>query len=335
MTPRIATARTGARAEIVRTAPHTDPVLDFARSVVLGLSDSPRWLPARFLYDTAGSRLFERICDTPEYYLTRTETALLERSAETISRLTGDRTLVELGSGSARKTERLLSAYARAYGAVRYAPVDVSASALAATTRGLRRRYPTLSIRALHGPYEAAFPLFERLAPLLLLFLGSTIGNFNQTEAAAFWGRVAHVLSPGDFVLLGADLVKDPAVIDAAYNDAAGWSAAFTKNVFARMNRELGSGIDLSAIEHEAAYRADWRRVEIFARITRPQRVRVEPLHRTVALAAGERIMTEISRKFELAELETYLSCFGLEPVRTFTDPDRSYALLLLRRERS
>jgi L-histidine N-alpha-methyltransferase len=133
-------------------------------------------------------------------------------------------------------------------------------------------------------------------------------------------------------MILGADLVKDAAIIDAAYNDAGGWSAAFTKNIFARMNRELGSEIDLNAIDHEAAYRPDWRRVEIFARMTRRQEIRLAPLDRTITLEAGERVMTEISRKFELTELSEYLGAFELETVQTFTDSDRPYALLLLRR---
>jgi L-histidine Nalpha-methyltransferase len=320
------------RTEVVRGDRSADPVLDFARSVALGLSDHPLWLPCRYLYDAPGSRLFEQICETPEYYLTRTETTLLDASVATISRLTGDRTLVELGAGNARKTERILAAFTRDYGAAQYVPVDISGDALAETANALAARHPGVSIRGLHGTYEAAFPLLRRLSPLVLLFLGSTLGNLNQTEAAAFWGRVQRALTPGDFVLLGVDLVKDAAIIDAAYNDAAGWSAAFTKNIFTRMNRELGSEIDLDGIEHEAAYRPGWQRVEIFARMTRRQQVRLAPLDRTITLEPGERVMTEISRKFEVAELRTYLSVFGLETVHTFTDPRRWYALLLLRR---
>jgi L-histidine N-alpha-methyltransferase len=318
--------------EVGRGRQNADPVLDFARAVALGLSDHPLWLPCRYLYDAEGSRLFEQICETPEYYLTQTEVTLLDASVATISRLIGDRTLVELGAGNARKTERILAAFTRDYGAARYVPVDISGDALVETANALAARHPGLSIRGLHGTYEAVFPLLGRLSPLVLLFLGSTLGNLNQTEAAAFWRRVRRALTPGDFVLLGVDLVKDAAIINAAYNDAAGWSAAFTKNIFTRMNRELGSEIDLAAIEHEATYRPDWRRVEIFARMTRRQQVRVAPFGRTITLEAGERVMTEISRKFDVAELRAYLSVFGLETVRTFTDPRCWYALLLLRR---
>ena len=319
------------RREALRGDPPADPALTFARSVALGLSDHPLWLPSRYLYDAEGSRLFEQICETPEYDLTRTEATLLDASVATISRLTGDRTLVELGAGNARKTERILSAYTDDYGAARYVPVDVSGEALAETARALAGRHPTLAIRGLHGTYDAVLPLLPRLSPLVLLFLGSTIGNLNQTEAAGFWENVGRALTPGDFVLLGVDLVKDTAIINAAYNDAAGWSAAFTKNIFARMNRELGSEIDLDAVEHEAAYRPDWRRVEIFARMTRRQEVHLAPLDRTITLKAGDRVMTEISRKFDLTELRAYLRIFDLETVRTFTDPHHWYALLLLR----
>ncbi|MBI4502585.1 MAG: L-histidine N(alpha)-methyltransferase [Gemmatimonadetes bacterium] len=317
---------------ITRCSPDQDPVHDFARAVVRGLSDRPRWLPCRFLYDAEGSKLFERICDTPEYYLTRTETAILRAYAHAICRLTGAATLVELGSGNARKTELLLEAYGRAHGAVRYVPVDVSEHALYESTSALVARHRQLSIEAVLGTYENALDLFERLSPLVLLFLGSTVGNLNQTEAAAFWTRVSRALAPGDFVLLGADLVKPAPVLDAAYNDAAGWSAAFTRNVFARMNRELGSGIDLGTIEHEAAYREEWGRVEIFARFTQRQIIHLRPLSRSFTVEAGERVMTEISRKFDLRELATYLSTFGLQTVRAFTDATGWYAVILLRR---
>lgn len=327
--------RRGERVRIVRCGPEADAVGEFARAVALGLADRPRWLPARYLYDAAGSRLFERICDTAEYYLTRLETELLDGAAAMISRLTGDRTLVELGAGSGRKTELLLAAYTRTYGAARYVPVDVSGDALLEMAAQLADKHPAVSIRGLHGSYEAAFPTLERLSPAMLLFLGSTIGNLNQTETAMFWRQVRQALPPGDFVLLGIDLLKDTRVINAAYNDATGWSAAFTRNIFARMNRELGSEIDLDAIEHQASYRPLWRRVEIFARMRRRQRIYLAPLDETITLERGERVMTELSRKFDLGELPVYLRRFDLETVRIFSDPAHWYGLLLLQRTRS
>jgi L-histidine Nalpha-methyltransferase len=316
---------------IVRCSPAQDPLLDFARSVVRGVTDRPRWLPARFLYDAEGSKLFERICDTPEYYLTRTETAILAAHADTISQLTGAATIVELGSGSARKTELLLGAYGRAYGAVRYVPVDVSEYALHESSSALAARHRHVSIEALHGTYDHAFPQFPRLRPLVLLFLGSTIGNLNETEAAAFWRHVSQALAPGDHVLLGVDLAKPAPLLNAAYNDAAGWSAAFTRNIFARMNRELGSGLDLATIAHEAQYREERGRVEIFARFAQRQTIHVGPLNQSFTLQAGERVMTEISRKFALPGLAAQLATFGLQTVRSFTDARGWYAVMLLR----
>jgi L-histidine Nalpha-methyltransferase len=320
------------RGEEPDVARQDDAVLEFARAVAAGLSDCPRRLPSRYLYDARGSRLFDRICETPEYYLPRMETALLEASIDSISGLTGNRTLVELGAGTARKTGRILETYARDYGGARYLPVDISAAALEHATRELRARYPTVAIRGHHGTYEAVFPTLARLSPLLLMFLGSTLGNLDDTESAAFWTGVCQSLTPGDFVLLGVDLAKDPGVVQPAYNDAAGWSAAFTRNIFVRINRELGAELELDAIEHEAVYRPDHGRVEIFGRLTRRQRVWLAPLDATLTLEAGDRVMTEISRKFDLADLQRSLEMFGLEPVRAFTDPREWYALLLLRR---
>jgi L-histidine N-alpha-methyltransferase len=303
---------------------------EFATAVMTGLSDRPRWLPCRYLYDETGSRLFDEICLTPEYYLTRTESAIIAESAAAISEETGPVTLVELGSGSAGKTAHLLDAYVRLDPRTRYVPVDVSQSALELATRATTRRHPQLAITAVHGTYDAAFPMLSRVSPAMLVFLGSTIGNFNQTEAAAFWHKVAVHLAPGDFVLVGVDLVKDAALLNAAYNDAAGLSARFTKNIFARMNRELGAGLDLDQIDHVAGYDAEWQRVEIYARFIRAQSITLGPLGRSIQVAAGDRIMTEISRKFVLDDLEQYLECFGLQVRRVFTDPRRWFADVLL-----
>jgi L-histidine N-alpha-methyltransferase len=302
--------------------------------VVVGLSDRPRWLPCRYLYDERGSELFDLITATPEYYLTRTETAILAAAAPEIKALTGKRarTLVELGSGAAVKTHYLLSAYADDRRALTYVPVDVSAAALDAAKTAITRTHPGVRVRSAHGTYDAAFPMLPQFSPLVLLFLGSTIGNFNQTEALHFWTQVRRYLRPGDFVLVGVDLVKDEAILNAAYNDAAGYSAAFTTNIFERMNRELGSDIDLGVLRHRAAYNAEWQRIEIFAEFMEGQTIVVQPLERSLDVAAGERVMTEISRKFVLRDFEAYLETFGLELRRTFTDPREWYGVLLLER---
>ena len=309
--------------------------LDFARSVALGLSDSPRWLPARLLYDAPGSALFEAICEQPEYYLTRSETEILSRFAPAIRHLTGPVTLIELGSGSSVKTDHLLRAYAEDGGEVRYVPVDVSDSILQVAAERIEETFPSVNVARVHGEYERAFPLLEHYAPSMLLFLGSTIGNLNQAEALAFWRRVAAAMPEGSYVLLGADLVKDPEILEAAYNDAAGVTVAFTRNLFARMNRELGSALDVDAIDHVARWNAEWQRMEIFGAFRTAQTVAVRPLGRQFPIAAGERVMTEISRKFVLERLEQYLDCFGFELVHTFTDDREWFAVLLLRKGRT
>lgn len=311
----------------------TAGVRDFAGAVALGLNDAPRWLPARFLYDAAGSALFERICELPEYYLTRTESGILTRAASQIRNLTGHVTLIELGSGSATKTDHLLRAYSRNGDPVRYVPVDVSASILRSAAERIEDQFPAVKVDGLNGEYEAAFPLLAQYAPSLLLFLGSTLGNLNQAESVVFWRRVASAMPAGSYLLLGADLVKDPALLHAAYNDAAGVTAQFTLNLFARMNRELDAGLDLARIAHEARWNAEWQRMEIFGRFLATQRLHIGPLGLDVTIREGEQVMTEISRKFVLPRLTTYLSCFGFHLVRAFTDEREWFAVLLLQKE--
>jgi iron(II)-dependent oxidoreductase len=303
----------------------------FAQSVVRGLSDHPRWLACRWLYDDAGSEIFEAICEQPEYYQTRTEAALLAAHAGDIRALVPGATLVELGSGSSTKTRHLLRAWTADGSAARYVPVDVSIDMLRRSCAALAEEHPDLEIRGVAATYERAFPLLREVSPLVLVFLGSTIGNLNPDETADFLDRVSASLAPGDHLLLGIDLVKDVRTLEAAYNDAAGWSAAFTRNLFARMNRELDTGLDLSAIEHVAYYNQRYDRIEIYARFTREQELRVPEVGRRFRLAAGEMILTEISRKFQADEVIANAARFGFESVRTFTDPARLFSVLLLR----
>jgi iron(II)-dependent oxidoreductase len=304
-----------------------EPADGFAQSVVRGLSDHPRWLHCRWLYDDAGSDIFERICEQPEYYQTRTEAALLAEHAAEIRRLAGAPTLVELGSGSSVKTRHLL----RGWGEARYVPVDISVGMLRASCAALAAENPRIAVRGIAASYERAFPLLRDLSPLVLIFLGSTIGNLNPQETADFLDRVSASLSPGDHFLVGIDLVKDVRTLEAAYNDAAGWSAAFTKNLFARMNRELGTRLDLDAIEHVAYYDDPLDRIEIFARFKREQTIALPDLGRRFRIARGEMVLTEISRKFQVDEMAANCARFGLDAVRAFVDPTKAFALLLLR----
>jgi iron(II)-dependent oxidoreductase len=303
----------------------------FAQSVVRGLSDHPRWLHCRYLYDAAGSEIFERICEQPEYYQTRTEAALLGEHAAELRRLVPAATVVELGSGSSVKTRQLLRAWTAGGDAARYVPVDVSRTMLAASCAALAAEHPSLAVHGIAASYERAFPLLRAHSPLVLLFLGSTIGNLNPPEMAAFLDRVSAALTAGDHLLLGVDLVKDVRTLEAAYNDAAGWSAAFTRNLFARMNRELGTRLDLGAIEHVAYYNGRLDRIEIFARFRREATVELPGLGRRFRLAPGEMVLTEISRKFQIDEMTAHAARAGFTPVRTFTEPTKSFAVVLLR----
>jgi len=317
--------------EEVASAP-VDPRIEFARAVHRGLTDGPRRLPCRYLYDERGSALFEEICATPEYYLTRTEAAILGRVARKIRAATGPVSIVELGAGSAVKTDRILEAYVEGGQSVRYIPVDVSPTALAGASTRIAGRYPGVELLPHVGTFEAALLIAAMNTPSMCVFLGSSIGNLDGAEAHAFWERVANSLAPGDFFLLGVDLVKDRAALEAAYNDAAGVTAAFTRNIFVRMNRELGAGLDVDRIEHVARWSETHRRIEIWGAFHSTQRARLAPIGQSVEIRAGEQVLVEISRKFVLEDVAAHLEGYGLGTVEVFTDEQRAFGLLLLRR---
>jgi iron(II)-dependent oxidoreductase len=304
----------------------------FAQSIVRGLSDTPRWLSCRYLYDAEGSALFEAITRQPEYYLTRTEDALLREHATALRARIGSSTLVELGSGSSSKTRHLLRAWTAGGRRARYVPVDISHDMLEASAAALDAEFPMLDVCALAGTYEQAFARLREFSPLVLLFLGSSLGNLDRTDTAAFLERVAGALSPGDHLLLGLDLVKDAATLEAAYDDAAGVSAAFTRNLFARMNRDLGTRLDLDAIQHVAYWNESRERIDIFARFTRGAVVELPELERRFRLAPGEMVLTEVSRKFRLPEMAAVGARHGFDTVATFIHGTHPFALQLLRR---
>jgi L-histidine N-alpha-methyltransferase len=322
----------GSSTVLVQAPGIRESIQAFARSVAAGLSDEPKWLHYRFLYDAEGSRLFEEITRQPEYYPTRTEADILAKHAEDIQRFTGPVTLVELGSGYSVKTEYLLSAYSQNDETVRYVPVDVSDSALRAASRNIAEVFSDVDFTGINGTYRSAFPVLRQLSPQMVIFLGSSIGNFNEAETTSFWRSVTDHLPAGDFFLLGVDLVKEIDVMEAAYNDAAGVTAKFTNNYFARINRELGAELDLSQIEHQAIWNPTLERIEIYAFFSSDQQLRVEPLDQTFEICSGERIMIEISRKHRLPKLQRELAAFGFDLKRVFTDERKWFALLLLER---
>ena len=304
----------------------------FAVSVAQGLAHHPRRLHCRYLYDAAGSALFERITEQPEYYLTSAEASLLARHAGRIRALSGASTLVELGAGTSAKTRHLLDAWTARDPEATYVAVDICEPVVVASGEALRREYPRLDVRGVAGSYEQALPWLKSLAPVTLAFLGSTIGNFDDAELDEFLARVAASLVPGDHLLLGVDLVKDVATLEAAYDDAAGVTALFTRNLFARMNRELGTAIDLDAVEHVAHWNHRRERIDIFARFTKETWIDLPSLGERFRVARGETIRTEISRKFRADEMMLRVSRHGFVPVETFTDDGGRFASLLLRR---
>lgn len=317
---------------LVKAGQDVDTLTTFARSVAAGLSDEPRWLHCRFLYDSEGSRLFEAITQQPEYYPTDVEVSILADCSAEIRAITGPRTLVELGSGYSVKTEYLLAAYSQSSVPLRYIPVDVSESALLEAHKSVSLNFPHVRFTGINGAYGNALRVLRQLSPQIVVFLGSTIGNFNEAESTAFWQSVAGHLPPGDFFLLGVDLVKDVRILEAAYNDAAGVTAQFTKNYAARLNRELGSQIDLSQIEHVAIWNPQLERMEISLRFCTPQEIYIEPIRQTFRIESGEEVLIEISRKFRLSELTSEFGRFGFEVRRTFTDDREWFALILLER---
>lgn len=308
----------------------------FAHSVARGLSDHPRWLHCRYLYDEEGSRIFSRITEQPEYYLTGAESEILAAKADEIRELAGAVPIVELGAGSAAKTRHLLDAWRRASAEDEfdYVPIDIDPSVLTRAARELAGEYDRLRVTGLATSYERGLDAVTGLSPLCLVFLGSTIGNFNPEETDAFLGRLERALAPDDSLLLGIDLAKDIATLEAAYDDAAGWSRRFTRNLFARMNRELGTEVDVETIDHVAYWNDRLERIEIYARFCRTTRIELRSIARSFRVAAGEMVLTEISRKYRLPGITADLARFGFALERTFTDETGRFALLLCRRIR-
>lgn len=308
---------------------------DDGRDVVAGLSAAPKWVPTRFLYDERGSQLFERITDLPEYYPTRTELAILERHAADIAAASGASELIELGSGSARKTCALLDAFLtdRQGPPLRYVPVDVSVEAVRASCDDLAARYPTLDIRALVATYEQALAALPPApgGPRLALFLGSTLGNLTEAQLAGFLGTVHAAIGRGAWFLVGMDLQKPADILEAAYDDAQGVTAAFNLNVLHHLNWRFDGDFDVSAFKHVAFYDRAQGQIEMHLESLRAQTATLRALDLTVALAEGERIHTEISRKFNPSRIHETFAAHGFERVRHWTDPKDWFALALFR----
>lgn len=308
------------------------PVPGIEADISAGLLAQPRRIPSKYFYDDYGSQLYEQICATREYYPARTEADLLERFADVIVERTQPRTLIELGSGSSRKTRPLLAACANQGAWVCYVPIDVCGGMIEQAAAHLLADFGWLTIRGLVGDYSAGLSdLPATRSPRLFLFLGGTIGNLTETETHAFLADLRLAMEPGDWLLLGADRVKPAEILNAAYNDAQGYTAAFNRNILTVLNRELQADFDIAAFAHEACFNAPASRIEMHLRACRTQRVRLGRLNAKLTLSEGETILTEISRKFTLSDLAATLHRAGFTVAEHFEPADGAFSLVLAR----
>ncbi|GHF51274.1 L-histidine N-alpha-methyltransferase [Amycolatopsis bartoniae] len=296
-----------------------------------GFSAAQKWLPPKWFYDARGSELFEEITALPEYYPTRAEREVLAREAGEIARVTGARTLVELGSGSSEKTRLLLDGL-RGHGTLEtFVPQDVSASALAEAVAAIRAGYPGLAVRGVVGDFTEDLGLLPGEPPRVVAFLGGTIGNFSPAERGKFLRSVRAVLAEGEWLLLGTDLVKDPGTLVRAYDDAAGVTAEFNRNMLRVVNDLLGADFDPARFAHEAYWDPEHEWIEMRLRATEEQTVRIPGAGLTVSFAEGEYIRTEISAKFRAAGVAAELAESGFAVERWWTDAERRFGVSLSR----
>jgi dimethylhistidine N-methyltransferase len=303
---------------------HSEDQARFLADVLAGLHTTPKRIPPKYFYDGNGSRLFETITTLPEYYPTRTELRILEDNAAAIAQgIPKGAALVEFGSGSSTKTRILL----RAAPVDLYVPVDISAQFLTAEAERLRREFPKLVVAPVVADFTQPFELPPAAAahPHAGFFPGSTIGNFEPHEACTFLSRIARVLGPGAVLIVGVDLVKDPDILNAAYDDAAGITARFNRNLLERMNRELGANFDLHAFEHHAFYNRERHRIEMHLASLKRQKIRLAG--ETIEFRKGETIHTENSYKYTLASFAALARGAGWHRRAVWTDRDGYFSV--------
>jgi len=297
-----------------------------------GLTSSPKQLPPKWFYDDEGSRLFDEITRLPEYYLTRRERSILHAHATDIAARCEPDTLVELGSGTSEKTRILLDALASRGCLQRFVPFDVSEGILRWSAEMINVEHPDVEVHAVVGDFERHLDRLPDGGRRLIAFLGSTIGNFTPDARARFLRDLAVSMERGDALLLGFDLVKDVARLEAAYNDAAGVTADFNLNLLRVLNRELGADFDISQFAHVASFNAEEEWIEMHLRAASDQRVVVPAIATDVSFAAGETVRTEISTKFREDRIESELATAGLAVAEVWRDDAGDFALVLARR---
>jgi L-histidine Nalpha-methyltransferase len=309
------------------------PVPDYADEVVLGLTSRRKTLPCKLFYDDLGSALFEQITELPEYYPTRTELEILRNSSREIAKAAGSAvSVVELGAGTATKTGTLLRAFARRQMRVKYFPVDISPAALDAAQNRVREDCPAALVRPVIVDFSNGFNFLQNISGRkMVLYLGSSIGNFDGKDAIALLRKVGGHLSPGDALLLGTDMVKGAEILVPAYDDAQGVTAKFNKNILRRLNREFDADFNLDSFRHIAEWNPSRSRMEIYLESTRAQVAILRTLGVRVKLAAGERIHTENSYKYTLHMVEQMLCASGFKLERTWYDRRKWFGLHLAR----
>lgn len=314
---------------MTHTQPEVDPLL--VADAVTGLWQVPPVLPAKWLYDKRGSELFDEITRLPEYYPTRRETEILRGHAAEIAELTGARTMIELGSGTSEKTRLLLQAFADRPAEFTYVPLDVSVEMLTAAAGQVAAEFPTIAVEPLHADFgDPDLNLSGREGPRIAIFLGGTIGNLDAAQRRDFFRRIASALAPGDFFLLGADRIKDTGRLIAAYNDSAGVTADFNRNVIEVLRTGLdASGLYADDFDHIARWNPPEHRIEMWLRARRDVHAEFGAIERSWDLPKGAEILTEISTKFDLESLHDELAAAGLTRQETWTDHAGDFAVLL------
>lgn len=304
-----------------------DPTI--ASDLLRGLSNRPLSIPSKYFYDDRGSALFDTICDLPEYYPTRTERALLHEVADQIAGCVETSHLVELGAGTARKTGALLDAMQDGTGELRYTPVDISQYALDQARESISRTFPSVEVRGIRCDYTETLEELNPASGCLVAFLGSTIGNFSHSRGVALLSRLRRQLDPGSGLLMGVDLVKPVPVLEAAYNDSRGVTAAFNRNILNVVNREVGADFDPEDFRHLAFFNEEASRIEMHLEAERALRVTCSAPNLVLQIAAGERILTEISRKFTRVSAARLLADAGFRLDRWFESHNGYFALAL------
>ena len=309
------------------------------KDVIAGLTKSPKSLPPKYFYDDRGSELFEDICQLPEYYPTRTEASILEEYADEIAQITGCCELVELGSGSSTKTRLLLDAYQKIGGSFRYVPTDVSGGMLKNSVLELQEKYPNFSIEGFIGTYDETLAhlkshptqtSFEQTSlTRTICFLGSSAGNFPPQEFDCFLNKVVNALKPGNYFLLGIDLQKPKEILEPAYNDSQGVTAAFNLNMLSHLNWRFQGNFDLDLFTHKAIYNQEKSQIEMRLYCQENVTFSLEILDLKVDFEKGESILTEVSRKFDLAVIQTELETKGFKVKKVWTDPKQWFGLIL------